>query len=119
MTDCVAESHLQELGESAVADYDRRVAAIPADLCAPFNIEAMRLEDELIRIYKLVVLCVREEQDLGKVASAWGFMVRMCDRFAERLLQLNVAHPTCGANFYYDKILDLRSKCKRLQDMHL
>jgi hypothetical protein len=115
----VPQAHLQELGESAVAEYDRRIANIPPDFCAPFNIEAMRLEDELIRLYKLVVFCVREESDLGKVASSWGFMVGMCDRFAACLSELKIAHPTCGAELYYDNILDLRSKCQRLQEMHL
>jgi hypothetical protein len=76
MSDCVAESHLRELGESAVAEYDRRIASIPPELCAPFNITAMRFEDELLRIYKSVVFCVRDEQDLQKVASWWAFMVK-------------------------------------------
>jgi hypothetical protein len=79
----------------------------------------MRLEDELIRIYKMVVFCVKEETDLEKVASLWGFMVGMCDFFAERLAKLKKAHPACGADSYYDRILDLRNKCHRLQQMHL
>jgi hypothetical protein len=119
MSDCVAELHLRELGESAVADCDRWIASIPPDLSAPFNIAAMRLEDELIRIYKQVVFCVREESDLQKVASWWGFMVGMSDFFAERVSRLKVAHPACGAESYYDRILDLRNKCQRLQEMHL
>lgn len=113
------KAYLQELGESAMAESDRRIANIPAGLCTPFNTEAMRLEDELIRLYKLVVFCVREESDLGEVASWWGFMVGMCDHFGERLSKLRIAHPTCGAELYYDNILDLRSKCQRLQEMHL
>jgi hypothetical protein len=119
MSDCVAESHLRRLGESAVADSDRRIAGIPPDLCGAFNIEAMRLEDELIKIYKQVVLCVREESDLGKIASFWGFMVGMCDLFGERLSKLQTTHPACGAELFYDRILDLRNKCRRLQEMHL
>jgi hypothetical protein len=119
MSDCVAESHLRELGESAVAEYDCRIASIPPELCAPFNITAMRFEDELLRIYKSVVFCVRDEQDLQKVASWWAFMVNMCDLFAGRLSGLKTAHPTCGADYYYDNILDLRNKCRRLQEMHL
>jgi hypothetical protein len=119
MSNSVAESHLRELGESAVADNDRWIASIPPELHAPFNIAAMRLEDELIRIYKQVVFCVRDESDLQKVASWWEFMVGMCDLFAERVSRLKAAHPGCGAESYYDRILDLRNKCQRLQEMHL
>jgi hypothetical protein len=119
MNNCVSEAHLWELGESAVADFDRRIASIPPDLCGRFNVEAMRLEDELIRLYKMVVFCVREESDLGKVASFWNLMVGMCDYFAQQLAKLKNAHPACGAESYYDRILDLRNKCHRLQEMHL
>jgi hypothetical protein len=119
MSDCVTESNLQELGESAVADSDRRMASIPPDLCVPFYMEAMRLENELITIYKMVVLCVRTESDLGKVASSWGVMVGICDRFADQLSRLKKEHPMSGAESYYDRILDLRNKCRRLQEMHL
>jgi len=78
----------------------------------------MRLEDELIRLYRLVVFRVRSEEDLDKVASLWEFMVGMCDHVAERLGDLNTRQPAAGAAFYYDKILDLRNKCQRLQVMH-
>jgi hypothetical protein len=119
MSDCVTDSHLQELGDSAVADSDRRIAGFPRDLCVPFYMEAMRLENELLTIYKMVVLCVRREADLVKVASSWGVMVGICDRFADRMSRLKNDHPTCGAESYYDRILDLRNKCRRLQEMHL
>jgi hypothetical protein len=118
MSDCATPAHLRKLGESAVADSDRRIASIPPDLCGSFTIEAIRLEDDLIRIYKQVVLCVRDEPDLQKVASWWEFMVGMCDFFAERLSHLKTTHPACGADLYYDRILDLRNKCHRLQEMH-
>ena len=119
VNDCVAASNLQELGESAVAEFDRRIAHIPRELCAAFLLEAIRLEDELLIIYKMVALCVRQELDLENVAASWGFMVEMCDAFAERLSQLKTAQPSCGAEPYYDRILDLRNKCRRLQEMHL
>lgn len=119
MSDCVTPSHLQQLGESAVADFDSRIAMLPSDLCGAFQIEAMRLQDQLLFIHRLVVICVRDEQDLGKVASLWGFMVGICDRFAERLSKLKASHPASGAEQYYDRILDLRNKCQRLQEMHL
>jgi hypothetical protein len=115
---CIENKDLRELGESAVADYDRRIAGIPADLSAPFNMEAMRLQDELLRLYKLVVMCVRSEPNVESVASLWSVVVDVCDVSADRLSKLKIAHPASAAEIYYDKILDLRNKCRRLQEMH-
>src|SRR6266545_701583 len=36
MNSCLAESDLQDLGNEMLASFERRVAAIPSDLCAPF-----------------------------------------------------------------------------------
>jgi hypothetical protein len=119
MSECVTPSHLQELGESAVADFDSRVARLSGGLSGAFQIEAMRLQDQLLFIHRLVAMCARDERDLGRVSSLWGFMVGTCDRFAESLSKLIASHPACGAEQYYDRILDLRNKCRRLQEMHL
>ena len=78
----------------------------------------MRLEGELLTIYKFVVKIVRREDDLDKVASWWATMVSQCDEFAKRLRDLSLAQPDCGASFFYDRVLDLRNKCQRLQKMH-
>jgi hypothetical protein len=118
MSNCATASQLQELGESAVAEFDSRIAEIPSGLCVAFQMEAMRFQDQLLVIYRLVAICARDEQDLAKIASSWGFMVGICDRFAERLSKLKKDHPGCGAEQYYDSILDLRNKCHRLQEMH-
>jgi hypothetical protein len=118
MSNCATPSQLQQLGESAVAEFDARIAEIPFGLCAAFQIEAMRLEDQLLFIHRLVALCARDEQDLEKVAFSWEFMVGICDLFAKRLSRLKDEHPSCGAEQYYDRILDLRNKCHRLQEMH-
>lgn len=101
-----------------MAEFDSRIGHIPSGLCAAFQIEAMRLEDQLLFIYRLVAICARDEQDLEKVASSWGFMAQICDTFAERLSRLKNDHPACGAEQYYDRILDLRNKCQRLHQMH-
>jgi hypothetical protein len=118
MSACLEDRYLRELEDAAVADYDRRISQIPPDMCAPFNIEAMRLTDELIRLYRLVALCARGEQDLDKVAMLWQHMMHSCDAFADRLGKLHSDHPACGADAYYDGILDLKNKCRRLQEMH-
>lgn len=118
MIDCATASQLQEIGESAVAEFDSRIAGIPADFCSAFHSEAMRLEGQLLLIYRLIVSCNRGEEDLGKIANRWGSMVGMCDLFAGRLHLFKDKHPMRGADVYYDRILDLRNKCLRLQKIH-
>ena len=118
ITACLGQSNVKELAESTLAAFDQDVAAIPPDLSVPFNQAAMRLEAELLTIYKFVVRIVRREDDLARIAEWWGTMVAQCDAFAKRLQDLSVAHPACGAGFFYDRVLDLRNKCLRLREMH-
>jgi hypothetical protein len=99
-------------------DFDKRVAAIPQELCGPFHQEARQLEAELLTIYKMTALLTKEEEDLGEVSAMWGAMVNICDGSSRRLGDLARQHPQCGADYYYDRMLDLRNKCLRLQKMH-
>ena len=118
MTECLGESDVKELAESTLAGFDQEVASLPQELCVPFNQAAMRLEGELLTIYKFVVRIVRREDDLEKIARWWDMMVSQCDEFGKRLHNLSLAHPNCGADFFYDRVLDLRNKCQRLRQMH-
>ena len=118
MTECLTESDVKILAESTLAAFDEEVAALPQEVCVPFNEAAARLEAQLLTIYKFVVQFVRREEDLEKVAGWWGTMVSQCDEFAKRLRQLSLAHPNCGAEFFHDRVLDLRNRCQRLHQMH-
>src|SRR2546427_2738095 len=100
MTECLGESDLNLLAKSTLAEFDQEIASLEPKLCVPFNQAAMRLEGELLTIYKFVVQLVRREEDLDKVASWWATMVSQCDEFAKRLHRLSVVHPACGAEFY-------------------
>src|SRR5437867_11862236 len=117
MTECLGESDLKLLAKSTLDEFDQEIASLEPELCLPFNQAAMRLEGELLTIYKFVVQLVRREDDLEKVASWWETMVSQCDEFAKRLQDLSIAHAGCGAEFYYNRVLDLRNKCQRLQQM--
>ena len=118
MTECSCEAAVTELGESTLTEFDREVPGVAADLCAPFNVAASRLEGQLLTIYRTVVQSVRCEEDMDKIARCWGAMVKQCDEFAKRLHDLSVSHPGCGANLFSDRVLDLRNRCQRLQEMH-
>jgi len=101
-----------------VADFQRRLALIPQDLCAPFHTQAQHLETQLLTVYQMVARMARRIEDLDQVSVLWGSVVSMCDKALIQLKSLAEAHPSCGANIYYDKVLDLRNKCHRLQEMH-
>lgn len=118
MKECLADSDLLELSQGSLDSFEKRIASIPKDLCAPFHEEARQLESELLTVYRVVVLCTKRAEDLERVSKWWETMVRVCDQFALRLSRLVEAHPGCGAEQYYDRVLELRSKCLRLQKMH-
>jgi len=118
MKECLTDSDLMEISKGSLDSFEQRVAAIPMDLQAPFHQEARQLEAELMTVYRVVVLCTKREDDLDRVSHWWGTMVRVCDDFGLRLNRLVQSHPACGAEQYYDRVLELRSKCLRLQKMH-
>jgi hypothetical protein len=118
MTECLGESDVNELAQAALTDFDQEVASLSEELCVSFNQAAGQLEAGLLNLYRVVAKLVRKEDDLGRIADWWGTMVSQCDEFAKKLHDLSLAHPACGAGFYYDRVLDLRTRCKRLQQMH-
>ena len=118
MTNCLVGSDFKALADEALSGFDQRVAAIPVEMCSPFYEEARRLETELLSIYRVFALLVRKEDALDQIAGLWGTMVAHCDQFAQKLHGLSQAHPSCGAEIFYDRVLDLRNKCRRLQEMH-
>jgi hypothetical protein len=111
-------SDVLELSRATLDETNRRLEAIPADLCAPFYAEAANLEQQLLGIYRTVTLCVRKEEALDEVAAWWHAMTSICDEFSGRLAMLSNEHPLCGAEMFYDRVLDLRNRCQRLQEMH-
>ncbi len=123
MNHCLKTGDLERLGDSIFAGFDTRVAALPKDMCAPFREEARQLEAELLTIYKFVVMFVQKMEttdtdSLNPFADAWSSMVKLCDQAASKQSALASQHPQCGANEYFDRVLDLRNKCLRLQQMH-
>jgi hypothetical protein len=106
------------MAQSALAEFEARVKSIPKNLSGPFHVEARNLESQLLMIFKVVVLCTKRTDDLDEVAKWWGIMVGLCDQWGSRLSEITKSHPESGAETYYDRVLDLRNKCHRLQKMH-
>lgn len=118
MTACFDLPDIFELSQASLDESERRLSEIPVDLCAPFYAEADKLEQQLLGVYRTVALCVRKEDDLDKVTAWWDGMTKVCDQFAARLNALCQSHPQCGADVFYDHVLDLRNRCLRLANLH-
>jgi hypothetical protein len=118
MTSCVQDSAVAELASSVLQEFEEEVAKVPANTCYKFNSAARTLEAQLGTIYRLIAICARDVDELEAVAKLWGLMAGVCDQFAKTLGDLKTEHPDCGADVYYDRILDLRNKCVRLREMH-
>lgn len=118
MSACLDHEDVIELSRITLAESAKRLERIPINLCAPFNEEARALELELLNVYRTVVFCVKKEDEMEAVAIWWKTMTEICDVFSKRLHDLHSKHPLCGADVFYDRVLDLRNKCQRLQEMH-
>lgn len=118
MSACFDQSDVVELSQTALAESQKRLDRITDDRCALFYEEGRSLEVELLTIYRAVVICVRKEADVARVKQWWDTMKDVCDHFATRLSEVQTRHPHCGANTFYDRVLDLRNRCRRLAEMH-
>jgi hypothetical protein len=118
MSACFVEKDVEELGLSALTDFDKDVSEISKDLCAPFFREASRLEGKLVTIFQLVSRMARNEPETENVSKLWGAMAQLCNDAEVRVSKLAQEHPYCGADYFFDRLHQLKSKCKRLQTMH-
>ena len=118
MSECLETEDFKALGKSMLDGFDRRVALIPPDLCGPFHQEARQLETQIMDLHNVAARCAGKSEDLELISRLWEIMVVVCHRSMERLNNLVKRHPDCGAQVYYDRLLDLRNRCARLQKMH-
>jgi hypothetical protein len=118
MSACFDQTDVFTLSEATLTESTRRLGTLSEDQCSAFFEEARSLELELLSVYRMVALCAKKEDNLEHVAEWWKAMTDVCDSFAKTLHTLHSKHPSCGANFFYDRVLDLRNKCQRLAEMH-
>lgn len=118
MSACFDQADVVELSRMTLAESEKRLSRITENRCALFYEEARSLEVELLSMYRTVAVCVRKESDIGSVQQWWNTMKDVCDWFAARLSELQKKHPQCGADTFYDRVLDLRNRCQRLAEMH-
>jgi hypothetical protein len=118
MSACLVGTDIEEIGRSALQDFDQSVSELSKDLCAPFFNEANRLEGKLTTLFQTVSRLARSEPEVEKVAVLWGAMTHVCEDAEKQIWKLSEEHPNCGADYFFDRLHQLKSKCKRLQMMH-
>ncbi len=118
MSACLDKADILSLADASLTESTRRLSSLAEDQCSPFYEEARSLELELLTVYRTVAICARKEDELQAVSAWWTAMTDICDTFAGRLKGLHEKHPYCGAEIFYDHVLDLRNKCRRLAEMH-
>src|SRR5215213_10867952 len=101
----------QAITESALKQFDERVAGMNVELGGGFDMEVARLESQVVQLYGIAALLARREIELDKIAEIWGAMGSVCDAVALKIQQLCAGHPHCAAS--HDKVLDIRNKCTR------
>lgn len=108
----IETNDFQTITASALKLFEERVATAEE----AFELEAARLESQVVQLYAIAALLARREPDLDKVAAIWDAMILACDAVAEKIQALSVEQPFHSAA--YDKILDVRNKATRLRDLH-
>ncbi len=109
-------SDLDLIKDSALKKFDERVAKAGPNKRQEIEREAVRLESQLEQLYSLTALMARRQPDVAETAELWQRLVRICDVFASRVLQLSQQHALGTAA--YDGILDIRGAAEELRALH-
>ena len=78
--------------------------------------EVARLEGKLEQLHNVAVMAARRAEAVEKIAAVWQTMMRICERFAQKIQTLVQAHPGCRAS--HDQVLDLLSDCRKRHAFH-
>jgi hypothetical protein len=106
---------LEQLGESALAEFNQQVAAL--DRSADLARQVERLEAKLEQLYAVAVTVARREERIEEVEAVWARMVAICDTFAQAVSDLRKRDPNAGPACH-DRILDIRNECEENRALH-
>ena len=109
-------SDLDTIKETALKNFEARVAKVDPSKPNEIGCEAARLESQLEQLYSFTALLVRREPDMDRTAALWGELVKTCDLFAGRVFRLAQEHSLNLSA--YDTILDIRSAAEELRALH-
>jgi len=107
---------LEQLGQTALQDFDREIAHTNRTDKANLERHAQRLEAKLEQLYAVAATMAQREEGLEGVAAIWSGMVSICDRMAKALSELQQGpKPRLES---YDRILDIRNACEENRALH-
>ena len=109
-------SDLDSVKDSALKQFDERVAKADPANRNEIEREVARLESQLEQLYSFTALMARREPDMAKTAELWARFVKTCDLFAGRVFQLS--QQLALGMVAYDHILDIRSAAEELRTLH-
>lgn len=109
-------SDLEKLKDSALKSFVDRMASVDPQICWEFDVEVARLESQLVQLYAFAAMAAKREETLEGTAEIWAAMVSICDAIAQTMSEFCKQHSASMAS--HDRILDLRNKCMRLQQLH-
>ncbi len=107
---------LEQLGQTALQDFDREVAQNSRTDKESLEKHAQRLEAKLEQLYAVAATMARREEALDGVAAIWSRMVSICDLMAKTLSDLQ--HDLKPRLESYDRILDIRNACEENRALH-
>lgn len=118
MNACFGEAEVELISGQIRSRFSSHVGELNDDFCAPYRQFAGQLCEGLEVCAGFVAQSARHEDDLAVIADNWRAMGKSCDQSLVLLQNLREKHPNCGAEYYMDRVLDLKSRCQRLCEMH-
>jgi hypothetical protein len=109
-------SDLDTIRDSALRKFNERIAATNPGKPEDLEREAARLESQLEQLYSFTALMARREPDVEKTAELWRRLVKICDLFAGRVMELSKRYAV--ETSAYDGILDIRGAAEELRALH-
>jgi len=109
-------SDLDVIKDSALKKFDERLAKADAANREQIEREAAWLGSQLEQLYSFTAVMARREPDMARTAELWQRLLRTCDVFAARIMQLSQQH-ALGTSAY-DSILDIRGSAEELRALH-
>jgi hypothetical protein len=107
---------LDTLKDTALKDFEARVAKAGPVTPSEIELESARLESQLEQLYSVTALLARRETDMARTAELWARLVKACDLFAGRIFSLAQQHDLSLSA--YDRILDIRAAADELRALH-
>ena len=109
-------SDLDAIKDTALRNFEARVAKADPSKPNEIECEAARLESQLEQLYSFTALLARRESDMARTAELWAGLARTCDLFAGRVFRLAQQHALNLSA--YDRILDIRNATEELRALH-